>query len=351
MAERVPPTANNMDVLNEYFGTFGPVVALQVNHSRHEAIISMARVEDAEEALRWPVLNDPSIGLRPWRSKAGQRAPHEAPEAYVPPALGQPALAAFAPPGAPASHPAVADGVAPSAPTSGSYNVVLDLGQGLQKRQQREEIEGKRKALLQSLTDQLKLVMTKISDSKTDEKGKEKLQGILTAIKDKMSALTPKPPPEAVRQRQASARLQFPSGKHAGSGCALRLQGLPDALRSAEARVRQALGDVGIESVQAWSEDGSACIVRFADRRPAEAAMQAQKVWGFVAEWYEDHAAEHAPKEEPLEEGPDAQRRAALVMKEALAADGALSESDLEDAAMAPADPAATDAYEQPAET
>lgn len=329
-----------MDVLNEYFGTFGPVVALQVNHTRHEAIISMARVEDAEEALRWPVLNDPSIGLRPWRSKAGQRAPHEAPEAYVPPALGQPPQGAFAPPGT----PALADGGALTAPTSG--NVVLDFGQGLQKRQQREEIEGKRKALLQSLTDQLKLVMTKISDSKTDEKGKEKLQGILTSIKEKMSALTPKPPPEAVRQRQAGTRPQTQGGKHTGSGCALRLQGLPDALRSAEARVRQALGDVGIEAVQAWSEDGSACIVRFADRRPAEAAMQAQKVWGFVAEWYED-----APKEEPMEEGPDAQRRAALVMKEALAADGALSESDLEDAAMAPADPAATDAYEQPAET
>jgi len=347
VAERVPPTANNMDVLNEYFGTFGPVVALQVNHSRHEAIISMARVEDAEESLRWPVLNDPSIGLRPWRSKAGQRSPHEAPEAYVPPAFGQPQQAAFAPAsvGAPAPHPIVADMGVTSAPASG--NVVLDLGQGLQKRQQREELEGKRKALLQSLTDQLKLVMTKISDPKTDEKGKEKLQGILTAIKDKMSALTPKPPPEAARQRHAGVRPPAPSGRQAGSGCALRLQGLPDALRSAEARVRQALGDVGIEAVQAWSEDGSACIVRFADRRPAEAAMQAQKVWGFVAEWYEDHGGEHVPKEELMEEGADAQRRAALVMKEALAADGALSESDLEDAAMAP-----TDAYEQvPAET
>jgi len=69
VAELVSPSVNNMDVLNEYFGTFGPVTALQINHHRHEAIITFGRLEDAEEALRWPVLNDPSIGLRPWRSK------------------------------------------------------------------------------------------------------------------------------------------------------------------------------------------------------------------------------------------------------------------------------------------
>ncbi|CAE8622197.1 unnamed protein product, partial [Polarella glacialis] len=79
VAERVPPSVNNMDVLNEYFARFGPVSALQINQNRHEAIVTFARMEHAEEALRWPVLNDPSIGLRPWRAKAGQRAPNEAP--------------------------------------------------------------------------------------------------------------------------------------------------------------------------------------------------------------------------------------------------------------------------------
>eukprot|EP00439_Symbiodinium_sp_Y106_P047348 s4598_g6.t1 len=61
---QVPPGVNKMDVLNEYFGRFGPVSSLQINQVRHEAIVTFSRMEDAEEALRYPVLNDPSIGLR-----------------------------------------------------------------------------------------------------------------------------------------------------------------------------------------------------------------------------------------------------------------------------------------------
>lgn len=68
-----------MDVLNEYFGRFGPVSSLQINQIRHEAIVTFSRMQDAEEALRFPVLNDPSIALRPYRSKAGQRAPDDVP--------------------------------------------------------------------------------------------------------------------------------------------------------------------------------------------------------------------------------------------------------------------------------
>lgn len=238
VAERVPPAVNNMDVLNEYFGTFGPVVNLQINHARHEAIITFSRSEDATEALRWPVLNDPSVGLRPWRSKAGQRGPHEMPviESSMPgtalhPAAGStetPALAAAAVPAAvsaPAgatsagTAPAASAGIAadpaqgkpallatPSVPgtsmvsgVGGGGNMTLvrvseKEGSAFQRRREKQEVEERRKKLLQGLTDQLKVVMGRISDPKTSEKNREQFQTILASIKDKITALTPKEP-------------------------------------------------------------------------------------------------------------------------------------------------------------
>merc|ERR1719454_1667242 len=77
VVERVPSNLNNMDVLNEFFGKYGAITDLQLNKHRQEAIITFDKFEYAEEALKHPVLNDPAIGLRPWRSKGGQaRAPN-----------------------------------------------------------------------------------------------------------------------------------------------------------------------------------------------------------------------------------------------------------------------------------
>eukprot|EP00913_Durusdinium_trenchii_P030928 g28967.t2 len=125
-----------MDVLNEYFGRFGPVSSLQINQMRHEAIVTFSRMEDAEEALRFPVLNDPSIGLRPWRPKAGQRAPDDVPgEANAP--------------------------VVPSIPIIASGNMTLESASVLEAKRKREELQDRRKALLSSLTDQLKQVLAR----------------------------------------------------------------------------------------------------------------------------------------------------------------------------------------------
>lgn len=279
VAERVPFAANNMDVLNEYFGTFGPIVALQINHHRHEAVISFARAEDAEESLRMPVLNDPSIGLRPWRSKG--RAPHEVPETAPVSAI------TITPPGVPAVP-------------ERTGNVVLESGRLLQKKRQRDEIEDRRKVLLQGLTDQLKLVMARISDPETPERKREQFQVILASVKEKLTALTPQEH-EKARPRRA----------------ALRLTGLPEHLRGDEARLRQALGKV--DSVLGWSTDGSSCVVRFADRRHADVAMQAQKVWGFLAEFVDDPVA----KQEMLKAVCEPQKGVAQPVSEPIFVDDA----------------------------
>jgi len=317
VAERVPPSANNMDVLNEYFSGFGPVSALQVNHMRHEAILTFGRIEDAEEALRWPVLNDTSIGLRPWRTKAGQRGPHDGNFTSAASQSGAQAQSSGAPPGTgppgvhympPPPHPSGA-----AAPARGAEqgNVVLESGKVLQTKRKREEIEDKRKALLQGLTDQLKMVLSKINDPKCTEKQREVLQTILASIKTKLTALTPKPEPEPVRQRMepprhksltSSPALQAANSPtlspgHPGGPDArrnLRLTGLPEELQGTEARLRQALDAEGIRDIQAWSQDGASCIARFTERKHAEAAKQASKVWGFKAEYLSDEGASKA---------------------------------------------------------
>lgn len=154
------------------------------------------------------------------------------------------------------------------------------------KKRQKDELEEKRKMILQGLTDQLKLVMSKIGDPKTSEQGREKLQGILLTIKDKISALTPAEKKYPAFRQQPPAAAP-PAADPKQKPCSLRLANLPEALRGNEARVRQALGEQGVEAVREWSEDKASCVVRFATRRPAELAMQAQRVWGFTAAWCE----------------------------------------------------------------
>lgn len=223
MAERVPPSMNSMDVLNEYFLQFGPVTAMQINHNRHETIVTFGRVEHAEEAMKWPVLNDPTIGLRPWRSKAGQRGPHEPPPSIEGPdgalvsplgaqANGMNVAASSEAPGAPdvttavvPEHGAV-DGTPNDAASSYVHavdqvkgNKHLETGKLLENKRKHGELEERRKSLLQGLTDQLKKVMAKISDPQTSEKNRDQLQVILSTIKDKITALTPKEPKPRIR--------------------------------------------------------------------------------------------------------------------------------------------------------
>lgn len=198
------------------------------------------------------------------------------------------------------------------------------------KKRQKDELEDKRKAILQGLTDQLKLVMSKIGDPKTSEQGREKLQGILATIKDKISSLTPaeKKYP-SFRPQPNVAPAAAPVADPRQRPCSLRLASLPEALRGNEARVRQALGEQGVEAVREWSEDRTSCIVRFTTRRPAELALQAQRVWGFTATWYEGAPPKPSvprpvasSEAAPSTAAPSAEA-AAAAMKEALEAAGA----------------------------
>lgn len=220
VVERIPPSVNNMDVLNEYFGRFGAISAMHIVHSRHEALVTFARLEDAEEALRHPVLNDPRIGLRPWRSKGGAdpNATHSQAAAAVAAATGSLPLRAYKPlvggdaagggfpPSAgtaSSSQLAVAPaagGVPDSAPRTGNMELNNMPRQG--PANSKRELEDRRKKLLQGLTDQLKLLMAKLADPKTTERQRETMQELIRTVRDRMAKLTPQQPqpPQATTQ-------------------------------------------------------------------------------------------------------------------------------------------------------
>jgi len=278
---QVPPSVNKMDVLNEYFGRFGPVSSLQINQVRHEAIVTFSRLEDAEEAMRFPVLNDPSIGLRPWRGKAGQRAPDDVPVEATPPIVNTP--------------------VVPSIPIIASGNMTLESKGVLEAKRKREELQDRRKALLSSLTEQLKAVLSRISDPATSDRNREQLQTILANIKDKISALTPpqKEPEIAKRRIMPPSRPMAPYQTKLDNRprpAVLHLSKLPAEMHGpdGEAQLRDALGE-SVEWVRDWLDDGSGCTVRFRDRRQAEAAVQNQKVYGYVAKIQEEMAPQAPP--------------------------------------------------------
>lgn len=139
--------------------------------------------------------------------------------------------------------------------------------------------------------------MARISDPKTAERQREQFQGILASIKDKITALTPKPEPKpeakvGVPTRPPPYSQSSPthqSGFSQPSSATLHLSALPAELRGpeAEARLGQALGE-GVEQVHSWAADRSSCVVRFSERRHAELALKAQQVWGFAATWFDD---------------------------------------------------------------
>jgi len=279
---QVPPGLNKMDVLNEYFGRFGPVSSLQINQMRHEAIVTFTRMKDAEDALQFPVLNDPSIGLRPWRGKAGQRAPDDVPGEST-------AAIANAP-------------VAPSIPIIASGNMTLESGRVLEAKRKREELQDRRKVLLSSLTDQLKQVLARINDPATSDRNREQLQAILANIKDKINTLTPAPKEDPTKRRPMPMRsLPYQTTlDNRPRPAVLHLSKLPEEMRGpdGEVQLRDALGD-SVEWIRDWSDDGSACVVRFRDRRQAEAAVQDQKVWGFTAKIQEE-APPHFRRKPPV---------------------------------------------------
>merc|ERR1712217_287398 len=128
---------------------------LQLNHNRHEAIVTYATMEEAHRALMYPVLQDPDIGLRPWRSKPGQRGPgtpsDKDREREQSRSMVQSGVASS--PGGKGSR-AAPDPRPPGTPEKHTGNLMLETAAGLAQKRKANDMEDRRKELLQKLTDQ-----------------------------------------------------------------------------------------------------------------------------------------------------------------------------------------------------
>lgn len=184
-----------MDHVEGYFSRFGPLTNVQINHSRREAVVSFRNAEDADKALYWPPWGDPHITLRPWKSKEGQLAPHE----RVAQDTRRPRTPQEAHEAAMMMDPMMME---PQAPRP---SLVLVNDEVLQKKNKAQEIESRRKALLQTLTDQIKMVLAKINDGSCSDQQREKWQTMLAQLKEKMMKLTPRQEPAAATTAKPAA--------------------------------------------------------------------------------------------------------------------------------------------------
>lgn len=194
VAERVPPSVNKFEMLHAHFASLGQVLTLQLNHNRHEAVVTYATLEEAHRALMYPVLQDPDIGLRPWRSKPGQRGP--------PGTTGEKdrdrdrtnssahSIVAHSPGGQGKGSGAALE-TRQRTPEKPLGNLMLETPHVLEKKRKTTDMEDRRKALLQNLTDQLKTVLTKLNDPKITDKNRETLQVLLSSIRQKIDNVTP----------------------------------------------------------------------------------------------------------------------------------------------------------------
>eukprot|EP00913_Durusdinium_trenchii_P027690 g25966.t1 len=142
---------------------------------------------------------------------------------------------------------------------------------------------------------------SRINDPSTSDRNREQLQTILANIKDKINALTPVQKEDPAKRRPMPMRpLPYQTTlDNRPRPAVLQLSKLPEEMRGpdGEVQLRDALGD-SVEWIREWSEDGSSCMVRFRDRRQAEAAIQDQKVWGFVAKIQDE--APHFRRKPPV---------------------------------------------------
>jgi len=184
VAERVPPSRNSMDVLNDYFLRFGPVTGMQINHNRHEAIVTFAKIQHAEEALQWPVLGDSSIGLRPWRCKGGSRGPQE--EFFSMEEEAEPMEEGYG-----WGEDYWYEEWPPYEYPPKITNKTAEFGEALEKRKQKEEAEEKRKQELASLTAQIQHELAKVSDPAATAEEKQAIREKLKGLREQMEKLTP----------------------------------------------------------------------------------------------------------------------------------------------------------------
>jgi hypothetical protein len=159
IASNVPAELNTLDALNRHFRKFGEVLKITVQAADGRAFVQFAQRGAAEAAVAAPVLEKPEITLA-WahgdkgkgkKGKGKDRPTH----------LDRPAAHAVL-----CANPEVEHRVN-------------------EQKRKRDEITNRRSALLGNLTEQLKMVMSKLNAEGLTEAKREALRAMILQIKEK----------------------------------------------------------------------------------------------------------------------------------------------------------------------
>jgi len=195
VAERVPLKLLKMETVEEYFSRFGALAHIEIDRARHQAVIDFEESMDAQAAVscKEPILGEPTVYLRFFR---GAR-PHPYAPRQQPPAP-PPAPVPSQPPSATATFPSMGQ----------PDNMVMESCDASKRRQEREDSQQKKKELMQKITDKMKTVMVRLTDTNLREEQRDQLQELLMTLKKQLTSLT---------TPVAPGQLQGPPGAGAGT--------------------------------------------------------------------------------------------------------------------------------------
>ena len=296
--ENIPPELNMMPLLYEHFRQFGEVVAVHCIQKHNKALVDFRTRELADLAASQPILGVPAMRATVFNGPArGQRGPG-----------GAPARPAMIP--------------SQGAPVGGlTKNLVLESDAAKRARERREQqaaVDKKRQEILQSYTEHVKMIVSKLADKSISEETREKYTALLETVKFKISELQREESDKRRRESEASQKaiaLRYKAyEKQVRAESSRRQQELTLDLRSRCVRISNLPEELSqsivlVEYLRAmemkdldeviWLDDRKSAVLRFASHAAAEALVKHELA--FTAEWVSNDAAQELANYNPVE--------------------------------------------------
>ena len=297
--ENIPPELNMMSLLYEHFKQFGEVVAVHCIQKHNKALVDFRSREIADLALSQPILGVPAIRAAVYSGPArGPRGPGPLPQR---PAMLQ------------SPNGQVAGGL--------TKNLVLESDAAKRTRERREQqaaMDKKRQEILQSYTEHVKMIVSKLADKSISEEAREKYTSLLESVKGKISELQRQESEKRRREAEASNKaiaLRYKAyEKQVRAESSKRQQELTLDLRSRCVKISNLPEELSqsivlVEYLRAmemkdldeviWLDDRKSAVLRFASHAAAESLVKHELA--FTAEWVTNDAAQELANYNPVE--------------------------------------------------
>lgn len=248
----LPRELNTLDTLNRHFRIFGEVLKITIHASEGKASVQFANRQSAEAAAASRVLDRPEVSLA-WAPRAkGKLKGHDGGKGFAPGGKG----------GGGGDRP-VGNNVLVADPQEKS--------RWEEVKRRKDDIAAQKSQLLGKLTEQMKVIMGKLSDKDMPQAKRDMMRALLLQLKGKMDAVSSGLPPSGA---VAAAGGASGAEENGSARTAVRPPDSPAAKAGASADIAAA-GSAAADSSQASGPTaGLAAVVAAA---PAEAAAGARE--------------------------------------------------------------------------